>query len=123
MVETLGEYVEKLLEDAGVSHRQASRAAGLSDNVINQIVNGRVTSPDPETLRRIANRWGTEQDYFEMMRLAGHAPTPVDYQIAEESEVLDYYRELNPRERRLLRLLLKLIVEDRDKDRGNAEEK
>jgi transcriptional regulator with XRE-family HTH domain len=96
---TLGDYVLSIIHRHGdVSMREASRRAGLNDNAIQQIANGDRPHPRHDTLKAIADTWGTEHDYFEMCRLAGY-PTPIPPGVNDEDEIrlLTMFRAL-PRE-------------------------
>jgi transcriptional regulator with XRE-family HTH domain len=96
---TLGDYVLSVIQRHGdVSMREASRRAGLNENAIQQIANGDRPHPRYDTLKTIADTWGTEHDYFEMCRLAGY-PTPIPPGVDDEDEIklLTMFRAL-PRE-------------------------
>jgi transcriptional regulator with XRE-family HTH domain len=93
--ETLGDYVLSIIRRHGdVSMREASRRAGLNENAIQQIANGDRPHPRHDTLKAIADTWGTEHDYFEMCRLAGY-PTPIPPGVDEdEIKLLTMFRAL-----------------------------
>lgn len=60
--------------------------AGLSPSAISGIIKqGRGATP--ETIKAIADKWGTIEDYVEMMRLAGH-PLPDELLPVPASGVL-----------------------------------
>lgn len=76
-------FVERL-EEIRFRHKDGRRIlamskmsteAGLSINAVQQIVSGKVKKPDPDTIKALTDRWGTPEDYRELMRLAGH-PLP-----------------------------------------------
>jgi hypothetical protein len=69
----LADYVEMMVaRHPRLSHRQASVEAGLANNAITLIVNRQVIRPRPDTLRKLAEKWGTDEDFYLMMSLAGH---------------------------------------------------
>jgi transcriptional regulator with XRE-family HTH domain len=73
---TLQEYVEAMLaRHERLSLRQASLEAGLSSSSVSNLLRRKDPKPDPRTLKKLADRWGTFEDYQELMRLAGH-PVP-----------------------------------------------
>lgn len=78
-ITTVGEYiVEMLKRHPGLSMRKASIKAGLNTNAIQQIINAKLT-PRPNTIKALADMWGTLEDYVAMMRLAGYeVPDTVD---------------------------------------------
>lgn len=76
---TVGEYIVAMLKrHPGLSMRQASIKAGLNTNAIQQIINSKIT-PRPNTIKALADMWGTPEDYVAMMRLSGYeVPDTVD---------------------------------------------
>ena len=95
---TLADYVLSIVRrHRDISMREASKRAGLNENAIQQIANGNRPHPRHDTLKAIADTWGTEHDYFEMCRLAGY-PTPIPPGVNEdEIKLLTMFRAL-PRE-------------------------
>lgn len=75
----LGEYIERIREKhPRLSMRKMALEAGLNGNAVQQIVSGR-TGASPAVLKAISDRWGTDDDYRELMRLAGHPlPEPAE---------------------------------------------
>jgi len=57
-----------------LSMRQMALDAGLGESTVSSIIQ-REAGARPETLKALADRWGTEEDYRELMRLAGHPVT------------------------------------------------
>jgi hypothetical protein len=104
----LGDYVWAVIQShTGLSMRQASIEAGLNENAIQQIVSGDRPHPRHDTLKAIADKWGTEHDYYEMCRLSGY-PTPIPPNLEDDQEVaiLTLFRSLSPEEKEnLLRTL------------------
>ena len=101
---TLAECVKGLLDrHPGLSERQASREAGLANNAVTRLIGGDIRQPSPQTLERLAQRWGTEADYYEMMQAAGYrVPLPPDLEHLQEAELLELFRELGPEDRERL---------------------
>jgi len=54
--------------------RQMAIQAGIGENLVYGIIK-EGKGARPETLKALADRWGTEKDYWRMMELAGH-PVP-----------------------------------------------
>lgn len=99
---SLGEYILAIIErHPGLSLRQASIRAGLNENAIQQIVKGARPRPRPGDLKLIADAWGTPQDYYEMMRLAGYeVPLPPDMDNPEDVKLLTLFRTLPEEDRK-----------------------
>jgi transcriptional regulator with XRE-family HTH domain len=98
----LREYVLEIMKrHPGLSLRQASIRAGLNENAIQQIVSGARPRPRPGDLKLIADAWGTPQDYYEMMRLAGYeVPLPPDVDNPEDVKVLTLFKTLPEEDRK-----------------------
>lgn len=80
----LGDYVEMMRQrlDPTPSMRHMSLEAGLGASAVRNIVKeGR--GAEPQTVKALADRWGTIEDFREMMRLAGH-PTPAYERYLED---------------------------------------
>lgn len=72
---TLGEYLNQIrLRHPRLSMRRMSLECGLSENAVSKIIKGEFI-PKPDTLKELVDRWGTPEDYRELLRLAGH-PLP-----------------------------------------------
>lgn len=69
--ETLGGYIRRLLDDRGMSMREASMRAELAPETISKILRrGKATRPRADTLLAIAESLGG--DYARMLDLAGY---------------------------------------------------
>lgn len=67
-------YLEELrARYPGLSARQMSLDAELADNAVWAILSGK-TNPTPYTIKKLTDKWGTQEDYLAMMRLTGHLP-------------------------------------------------
>jgi hypothetical protein len=76
--------------------RQMAIEAGVGESIVNGIIK-RGMGARPETLKALADRWGSEGDYRELMRLAGY---PVPEASSEDlSDIqrrrLERYKELS----------------------------
>jgi transcriptional regulator with XRE-family HTH domain len=79
----LGDYLEKMRQrHPRLSMRRMALEAGVSENRVRNIIKGIRTGARPETLKALADRWGTEDDYYELMQLAGY---PVPESIDDEA--------------------------------------
>ena len=66
-ITTIGKYIlDMLSRHPGLSMRQASVKAGLNMNAIQQIVNSDIL-PRPNTIKSLADTWGTPEDYVAML--------------------------------------------------------
>jgi len=87
----------------GLSYRQASEDAGLSNSVVNQIINGTIIKPKPSTLRRLASKWGSEEDFLTMMALAGHLESQDQHSgemtALDAERVIAALRKMTPEQR------------------------
>lgn len=113
----LGEHVLSIIRrHPGLSMRRASIEAGLNENAIQQIIKGIRSNPLPDTLKAIADTWGTPQDYYEMMRLAGYdTPLPPDVDDPVEAKMLTLFKALSDEEKdRVLEMLWALNRKDTD---------
>lgn len=84
----------------GLSARQMSEEAQLANNAVTAILSGK-TNPTPYTIKKLTDKWGTQEDYLAMMRLAGHLPPessePIDISDAE-LKALNVVREATGRQ-------------------------
>lgn len=88
---SVGEYLDEMRFRHRMGRRilsmsQMALEVGLSINAVQQIISGKVKQPDPDTLRKLADRWGNNDDYRELMRLAGH---PLPKPSLDEETILD----------------------------------
>lgn len=71
---TLTEYLKAMLaRHERLTYRQASLQAGLSPSAVANLLRRENPRPDPRTIKKLTDRWGTFEDYQELLRLAGHA--------------------------------------------------
>jgi transcriptional regulator with XRE-family HTH domain len=82
-------WLREQLAAAGISQREASRRAGLSDSAVNDYLNGR-RRPLPEACRKLAHTFGVAEDV--VLALAGHRSIPV----GGDSEFFLFLREQPP---------------------------
>ena len=66
---TIGELIAKGREEKGLSKRELSRIAGISDTELNRIESGEREQPNPKTLRKISQHIGI--NYNDLMYAAG----------------------------------------------------
>lgn len=103
----LSEYLETMRRrHPRLSWRQMALAAGVSESVLYGLVRRR-TGARPETLKAIADAWGTDEDYRQLMEMAGH-PLPEDELTADEREVVERYRQMEPVNQRVVQQLMSL---------------
>ncbi len=86
----LGRYIDEMRKRHRLGRRvlaksQMAQEVGLNINAVQQLIAG-TTGASPKTLKALADRWGTDDDYRELMRLAGH-PLPEQWsRTAEEND-------------------------------------
>ncbi len=108
----LGDYVDRMRQrHPRLSMRRMALEAGLSASIVGAIVRAS-QGARPCTLKALADRWGSDEDYCEMMRLAGH---PIAGQFtqelgAEARELLDLFERLPPGDQRAVLILTRALV-------------
>jgi hypothetical protein len=71
----LGDYLDQMRQKhPRLSMRQMALGAGIGESIVRGIIKEN-RGARPETLKALADRWGTEEDYHELMQLAGY-PVP-----------------------------------------------
>ncbi len=90
-------WLNKNLEANNLSQSEASRRAGLNQNAISDIVNGRVREVSLRTCKALARLFNTPLE--EVLRLAGHIEYSEDMCL---KELLAVARSLRPEDRREL---------------------
>ena len=105
---TIGEYIEKMRmrRDPPPSPTFMSLEAGLSASAIRQIQKGIIKRPTGDTIRKIADRWGTPDDYAAMMRLAGHPVPEAPSLDAHTQQIVQASEQWSPAQRELLASLM-----------------
>ena len=97
MREKLSAYVQSMMDRyPGLSYRKASEDAGLSNAVIGKIINMDGGKPTPKTLKKIAKKWGTDEDYRNLMRLAGYLPPEPAVDSPELERLIRLVGQLDP---------------------------
>ena len=104
--------LKKLRIKNGISQQKLADAIGTSQQSVNKYENHKI-EPDIDTLIRIADYFGTSVDY-----LIGHTDidhvieslTPVDLN-SEESELIDNYRKLSPKQKQSIALIIQNYIE------------
>jgi transcriptional regulator with XRE-family HTH domain len=90
-------WLNKNLEANNLSQSEASRRAGLNQNAISDIVNGKVREASLRTCKALARLFNTPLE--EVLRLAGHIEYSEDMALKELMEVA---RSLTPEDHREL---------------------
>ncbi|GIW08778.1 MAG: hypothetical protein KatS3mg060_3583 [Dehalococcoidia bacterium] len=73
--EPFARWLREQIAAAGISQREASRRAGLSDSAVSEYLSGR-RRPLPEACRKLARAFGVSEDA--VLTIAGHRSLPVD---------------------------------------------
>ncbi len=110
----LADYIAELINrHPGLSFRQAALQAQLNVNAVTQIINREILKPTPHTLHKLANQWGNQADYYEMMLLAGYdVPLPPGIDDPQEAETLTLFRSLTTEARDGALKILRALAED-----------
>lgn len=69
MNETVGQMISRAREEKGISKRELSRIANISDTELSRIESGEREFPNPKTLRKISQHIGI--NYNDLMYAAG----------------------------------------------------
>jgi transcriptional regulator with XRE-family HTH domain len=77
---TLGEFLRKARNDAGLSLRDVEGETDVSNAYLSQLEGEKIKQPSPVVLHKLSNLYGVA--YAAVMRLAGY---PVPKALAEES--------------------------------------
>jgi len=67
--EPLGEAVERLMAETGLTYRALAEKSGLSAGYLNHIVHGNRRVPSTEVIGRIGKALGVKPDYFREVRV------------------------------------------------------
>ncbi len=101
METTFGEYLLAAIQMRNLSQKEAARILNLSPQTLNNYILNKRT-PDLYTLSHILEVFPLEADsFFSHHKNAHHACTQ------DEVELLRIYRELDPRQRKFILLMLK----------------
>ncbi len=108
----LGDYVDRMRQrHPRLSMRRMALEAGIGENRVRDIIKTD-RGARPSTLKALADRWGSDEDYCEMMRLAGH---PLVGQVAQEfgaeaRELLGLFEQLPPGDQRAVLILTRALL-------------
>ena len=95
---TIGERIDGLLRERGISGSRMSADLGMSRSFMTELRKGRAKGVNAETAARIADYLGVSTDY-----LLGKGPTPQLTDDPMEQELAGYLEELRSRpEQRML---------------------
>ena len=95
---TIGERIDGLLRERGISGSRMSADLGMSRSFMTELRKGRAKGVNAETAARIADYLGVSTDY-----LLGKSPTPQLTDDPMEQELAGYLEELRSRpEQRML---------------------
>ena len=104
MTEELGELLRRVRRVKNITLRTVQDKTGISNAYLSQIENGKIGSPSPNILYKLANLYDLSYDH--LLKLAGH-PTPLrasvssrfqdnleDLSDEDKDRVLEYIRFL-----------------------------
>lgn len=107
MPETLSSVLKRKREELSFTLRQVQESTGISNAYLSQLENGKITSPTPAILKKLADCYKTS--YVRLLELAGHPIVPEkstyfrtssgleDLTQDEERELVKYLRYLRSR--------------------------
>lgn len=113
---TFAEWIKNFREERKMGLNQFALHTGLSNATISKVESGEHI-PAPATIRKIAKRWGQDEDW--LLTLAGHrTPPPSTEESVNDPEMLVLFsaRNINrmtPKERKMIKDLVKTILEDK----------
>lgn len=107
----VGTYLDEMRKrHQRLSRRKMSLEAGLNAGAVQHIVDSR-TKGRPETLKALCDRWGTDEDYRELMWLAGHPLPEKEKPSEEEKELFNLWSDLSEEIRAVFIRLMELTPE------------
>lgn len=123
---SLGEYLEEMRQrHPRLSKRRMSIDAGLSPSVVEHIISGK-TGSKPRTLKLLTNTWGTDDDYRELMQLAGHPMPDSETASNPDNETLQKlireYNQMTAPTQKLMLAIAHTFNETGGMEKGNNEE-
>ena len=95
---TIGERIDGLLRERGISGSRMSADLGMSRSFMTELRKGRAKGVNAETAARIADYLGVSTDY-----LLGKSPTPQLTDDPMEQELAGYLEELRSRPEQRMR--------------------
>jgi len=107
------ENLKKLREAKGISQKALADQIGISQQSINKYENHNI-EPDIHTLTRLADYFDTSVDYligYTTLSRRIEAFSPYDLNSTEAS-LINGYRKLNPKRRKLLQSLIESYLEE-----------
>lgn len=84
MQESVGQMIARGREEKGISKRELSKRANISDTELNRIESGEREIPNPKTLRKISQHIGI--NYNDLMYAAG-----LGFQVSPLNPLLKHY--------------------------------
>jgi len=109
MAETLGERIRRVRKERGLGLRQTATKTGISATFLSRVETGKEpATPSEETLRKLAAV--LDDDFDELMQLAGRIPTTVKEYIQADPGMPEFLRraqESNVSSEKLMELLEK----------------
>jgi len=93
-----GEYLKQMLQrHPGLKMSGMAREAGVSRGSLTKLISGARAGARPKTLKALTDRWGTDEDYRELLKLTGHpVPEPIYAGLtADERALLAKYSRLS----------------------------
>lgn len=113
-METFGETLKRLREEARLSQNALAKASGLNASYVNRLESGEREPPRPETVMLLASGLGDKREVTdELLTAAGHLPLAIS-KLGPQDQTLRIVAEILTDE--------KLTEEDRKEFRHVVEE-
>ena len=100
--ESFAEWLNKAINDRGMTQTELARRSGISRQAINNYLSGRRETPEPEALINIARALRESPDT--LYRVAGLLP-PIDPNDADLEDFREILKNLSPAERAELKAI------------------
>ena len=110
-----GQYLKQMLQRyPGLKMSKMAREAGISEGSLTKLIRGDRAGARPRTFKALTDRWGTDEDYRELLKLAGHpVPEPVYAELtADERALLDKYSRLSPESQAYVQRVIDSALEE-----------
>ena len=106
MNETLGEYLKRTRKERGCTLRTVEEKIGISNAYLSQVENGKISSPSPTILRKLADLY--KISYSRLLDLAGH-PTEISSDNRLFFRTSKNLEEITPEEEKELLAYLRFL--------------
>ena len=103
---TLGDYLKRTRKESGCTLRTVEERTGISNAYLSQVENGKIFSPSPTILRKLADLY--KISYSRLLGLAGH-PTEISLDNRLFFRTSKNLEEITPEEEKELLAYLRFL--------------